>query len=112
MAQSSNLKNGSVAADSRPESMSILFQIYAQIIRNSHPAYLSSASRADVGRMASCVQNHVHDRDLSTQRLRSLSGLSETHLRRLFQQMKDISPYKYIMHARIMQANMYSQNGL
>lgn len=94
----------SVAADSRPEAMSILFQIYAQIVRDSHPSYLSSTSRAVVERMASYVHNHIYDPNLSVDKLVYLSELSETHFRRLFQQVYGMTPSKYIMYARIKQA--------
>ena len=94
----------SVAADSRPETMSILFQIYAQILRDSHPTYVNSTSRATVERMASYVHNHIYDPNLSVDKLVCLSELSETHFRRLFQQVYGMTPSKYIMHARIKQA--------
>lgn len=82
-------------------SMAILFQIYAQIVKELHPNYISGDAKKKILNAQAHILRSVSDRNLSVKALAAQANMSEVHFRRLFHDLFGMSPVKYILTARI-----------
>ena len=82
-------------------SMAVLFQIYAQIIREYHPGYLPGSTKVKILSAQAYIRQNLADRSLSVKALAARSGMSEVHFRRLFHKLLGICPAQYIQNARV-----------
>lgn len=82
-------------------SLAILFQIYAQIVKDHHPSYLSGSAKKKILNAQTYILRNLADRELSVKALAEQAKMSEVHFRRLFHDLFGISPVKYILTARI-----------
>jgi len=87
-----------------PTCYAILYQIYAQIVNDLHPVYLSGNTRQKVEDAKVYILTHLADPALQVSEIAENVQISEVHLRRLFQQTYGTSPGKYITNARIAKA--------
>lgn len=85
-------------------SLSVLFQIYGQIVKEHHPSYLSGAARQKVTKVQTYMLQNLADRSLSVQQLAQQAQMSQVHLRRLFHENFGVSPAKYLLNARVAKA--------
>lgn len=82
-------------------SLSVLFQIYGQIVRDHHPSYISGAAKKKIASVQTFLLQNLADRSLSVKQLAERAHMSEVHFRRLFHDMYGISPVKYLLAARV-----------
>jgi len=90
-----------VQPESRAASMALLFQIYAQLVRDCNPSYVGGETRRKIESARAYIQANASQPWLSVGNLVKEFQLSETHLRRLFRAMYGVTPSRYIMNARI-----------
>ncbi len=86
------------------ESLSVLFQIYAQVVKDNDYGYVSASARKKIQAVQNYIQQNLADRNLSVMQLASQAQMSEVHLRRLFREINGISPYQYLLDARVAKA--------
>ena len=82
-------------------SMAILFQIYAQIVKDHHPSYVSGDAKKKILAAQTHILRHLNDPALSVNALAAQAKMSEVHFRRLFHDLFGMSPVKYILAARV-----------
>lgn len=87
----------------RVQSKAILYNIYAGIIHNSL-AYIPSVRNKKIEPAISEIHNFFADRDFSIGDLSKLCNMSEVHFRRVFAQIYQTSPIKYINRLKINKA--------
>ena len=85
-------------------SLAILFQIYAQLVKESHPSYISGAAKKKILSAQTYILRNLADRTLSVKFLAEQAKMSEVHFRRLFHDLFGISPVKYLLSARVEKA--------
>lgn len=85
-------------------SMAALFQIYAQIVKDHHPGYLSGSAKKKIVKAQAYIQQNLADRNLSVQQLAEQAQMSQVHFRRLFHELFGMSPVKYLLNARVEKA--------
>lgn len=90
--------------DRMASSMAVLFQIYAQIVRDHHPGYLSGSAKKKIVKAQTYIQQNLADRNLSVQQLAATAQMSQVHFRRLFHDLCGMSPVKYLVNARVEKA--------
>ena len=99
-----NQRFASPAPDRMAASLSLLFQIYAQFIRDQHPGYISGSARQKILDIQTYISQNLASPELSVRTLAAQAQLSQGHFRRLFHAVLGISPAKYITAARIAKA--------
>lgn len=87
-----------------PSSMAVLFQIYAQIVKDHHPSYRSGAAKEKIVKAQAYIQQNLADRNLSVQQLAAEAKMSQVHFRRLFHDLCGMSPVKYLLSVRVAKA--------
>lgn len=85
-------------------SMAVLFQIYAQIIKDHHPSYVPGSAKMKIQKAQVYIQQNLTDRSLSVKELAKHAQMSQVHFRRLFHDLVGVSPVKYILAARVTKA--------
>lgn len=94
----------SPAPDRMAASLSVLFQIYAQLVRDHHPSYISGSAKQKILESQTYILQNLASADLSVKTLAAQAQMSQGHFRRLFHAVLGISPAKYITAARIAKA--------
>lgn len=90
--------------DCMASSMAVLFQIYAQIVKDHHPGYLSGSAKRKIVKAQMYIQQNLTDRNLSVQQLADQAQMSQVHFRRLFYELFGMPPVKYLLNARVEKA--------
>ena len=85
-------------------SMGVLFQIYAQIVKDHHSGYLSGTAKRKIVKAQAYIQQNLADRNLSVQQLADQARMSQVHFRRLFHELFGMSPVKYLLNVRVEKA--------
>lgn len=85
-------------------SLAILFQIYAQIVKDHHPGYIPGAAKMKILNAQTYILRNLPDRTLSVKALAEQAKMSEVHFRRLFHDLLGMSPAKYLLAARVEKA--------
>lgn len=99
----------------KSESMSLLYQLFAQLIRWERPRYLPQDKRALFDEVLHLLAKQYMDPSLSVADLARNAGLSEVHFRRCFRKVYNISPQDYITNLRLQYAKeqlQYSSGSL
>ncbi len=84
------------------QSFSLLYRLYAEAIRIESKSYSSGA--ALFSRITDCVLEHYTDPDFSVSCIASQMNLSEVHIRRVFHNVGNTSPVRYINYLRLEKA--------
>lgn len=87
-----------------PESLSTLFQIYAQVIKDHNPSYVSGSAKRKIQKTERYILQNLANRELSIKQLALQAQMSEVHLRRLFHDLYGTSPSQYLLNARVAKA--------
>ena len=87
-----------------PLSLAVLLQIYAQIVRDYHPGYISGMAKKRLSGMQTYILRNLTDKELSVRQLAKNAKMSEVHFRRLFHDIYGTSPTKYITATRVTKA--------
>ena len=99
----------------KSESMGLLYQIFAQLIKAQKHDYLSHDKRVLFDEVLHLLSEQYTDPALSVAELARKSGLSEVHFRRLFHKVYNTSPQDYITNLRVQYAKeqlQYSSGSL
>ena len=99
-----NQRFASPAPDRMAASLAVLFQIYAQIVRDHHPGYICGPAKQKILDIQTYILQNLASTELSVKTLAAQAQMSQGHFRRLFQAVLGISPAKYITAARIAKA--------
>lgn len=83
---------------------SILYQIYSQLIQSSLAMYISSKNRTTITKTVEYISTHLDETGLTVQALSRKCGISEVHFRRIFHQIYNTSPVKFITNLRLKKA--------
>lgn len=83
------------------ESMSLLYQIYAQLISVSRPNYLPQAKQELFDEVLHTISENYTDPALSVAELAEKAQMSEVHFRRLFRKIYRVAPQEYITALRV-----------
>ena len=94
------IKYTSLSAARNPECMSILYQLYANIIKNTLNSYIGG-SRQKIKEIEQYITDHIGDNTLRVSNLAEISGYTETYFRRIFSEYYGVSPIRYINSARV-----------
>ncbi len=84
--------------------MSILYELYASLIRSEISNYLPSSKREPFEAAVKEIQNSYTNEELSVADLAASAQMSEVHFRRLFKKIYKMSPQQYIMSLKITRA--------
>ncbi len=84
--------------------MSLIYRILAELERESLGYYLESSRRELIREAGRYLESHISDPELSTAKLASVAGLSESHFRKLFTGVYKRSPGAYIASVRLERA--------
>ena len=88
----------------KEECMSILYAVYAEIIRLDGQAYIPSQRIKQLDRAVQFISENFAREDLTTEEIARTADMSESHFRRLFKIAYGLSPIKYINILRIERA--------
>ena len=86
------------------ECVSLLYHVYAEIVRTESAGYIPSAYRMRLEVAAQFIADNFSDETLDVKTIAIHSGMSETHFRRLFKEAYHMSPVKYLTLIRISRA--------
>ncbi len=98
-------KNGDVA--DRLMGKALLYQIYAEIMKNQVFQYVSTKNRIKMEQAVAYIMTHLEDYNLNGTELSRQAGMSETHFRRLFASLYHTSPIKFITAQRLKKAKEF-----
>lgn len=90
--------------------MSLLYNIYSEIIKSIYSQYISAAKIKRLEKLSFYISENIDDPELNIKNLSSMCNMSEVHLRRLFSQVYHISPNKYITSIRLKKAKELLQD--
>ena len=82
------------------KSMSILYNIYSEILKLSDST-LQKTQSIKISEIKMYIDTHFQDTTLSVEILAAKAGISEVYLRKLFKSMYGVSPLEYIISMRI-----------
>lgn len=85
----------------KSESMSLLYQLYAQLISAGRPNYLPQAKQELFDEVLHTISENYTDATLSVTELAEKAQMSEVHFRRLFRKIYRVSPQEYITALRV-----------
>lgn len=88
----------------KEDCMSILYSVYAEIIRMGGQAYIPSHKLKQLDKAVQFVAENFSREDLSTEEIALAADMSESHFRRLFKSAYHLSPIKYVTLMRINRA--------
>lgn len=88
----------------KEECMSILYAVYAEIIRLDGQAYIPSQRIKQLDRAVQFISENFAREDLTTEEIARTADMSESHFRRLFKSAYHISPVKYVTLMRVNRA--------
>jgi AraC-like DNA-binding protein len=83
------------------EMLSILYEIYASVIRSQSGAYIEKAQRNRIEEAKRYVDFHFTDPELCISQVARTAEMSEVYFRRLFKAKYGISPLRYIVSLRL-----------
>jgi len=83
------------------ESMGLLYQLYAQLIRAGRSSYLPQAKQELFDEVLHIISENYTDAALSVAELAEKTQMSEVHFRRLFRKGHQVSPQEYITALRV-----------
>ena len=83
------------------ECMSILYNIYSMLQKNSEQIYLDNNKRYNMAKIKHYMDEHFNQTELSVSILAEKSGVSEVYFRKLFKAQYGISPSKYLISLRL-----------
>ena len=95
---------GSHDADARLKCMSILYEIYASLCRSVATSSTLPACTEKILEAAEYIDSAYTDPSISVSSLAHRAGMSEVYFRKLFRQVKLMSPSQYIGSLRIKNA--------
>ncbi len=93
----------------KSESMGLLYQLYAQLIRSAKPSYLPQAKQELFDEVIHALSENYTDSALSVAELAEKAGMSEVHFRRCFRKIYQVSPQEYITALRVRYAEEHLQ---
>ena len=99
-----NQRFASAAPERMAASMAVLFQIYAQLVRDHQPSYISGSAKQKILDTQAHILQNLASSELTVKQLADQAGMSQVHFRRLFHAQFGISPAKYITSARVAKA--------
>ena len=82
----------------------ILYTVYSLAASSDVTRYVSRSRRDDMERITQYMSDNIADLSMSVDTLASLCGVSEVHLRRLFDHIYHTSPTKYLTSLRVRKA--------
>ncbi len=91
-------------AAAEEDCISILYSLYAEIIRFENTTYLPSPKRMRLEAAIQYIAENFTKEDLTVQSVANAAVMSESHFRRLFKIAYGLSPIKYINILRIERA--------
>lgn len=92
------------AAQREASAMSLLYSIYALIIQSARQEYMPGSSKAMIQQARAYIQANITQPELTVEELARRANMSQVYFRKLFAQMYDISPSKYILQQRVKHA--------
>lgn len=99
-----NQRFTSAGPERMPASMSVLFQIYAQLVRDHQPSYISGSAKQKILDVQAYILQNLASDELTVEQLAQKAAMSQVHFRRLFHTQFGVSPAKYITAARVTKA--------
>ncbi len=88
----------------KEECLSLLYSVYAEIIKSEDAEYLPNTKRAKLEGALQFISENYSKEDLTVESVAHTTGMSESHFRRLFKSAYRISPIKYINLIRMERA--------
>lgn len=88
----------------REDTMSILYAIYAEILRVQSAAYIPLTKRKQLDLAVQYISENFADEGLDVDRVAEVAGMSASHFRRIFKSTYQLSPIKYINSVRLSRA--------
>ncbi|MBE6679089.1 MAG: AraC family transcriptional regulator [Ruminococcaceae bacterium] len=85
----------------KEECLSLLYSVYAEVIKSEGAEYLPNSKRAKLENALHFIAENFSKEDLTVENVAQIAGMSQSHFRRLFKSAYRISPIKYINIMRI-----------
>ncbi len=92
------------AAEREISAMSLLYSIYALFIRSARQEYMPGSAKAMIQEARAYIQANITQPELSVEQLAKHANMSQVYFRKLFSQMYDVPPSKYILQQRVKHA--------
>lgn len=89
------------APDRRIRSMALLYEIYSLMIQNNQDMYVPGSARVRIETARAYIQENITDPNLSVAQLAKTAQMSEVHFRKLFSNLYNCTPSKYILQHRV-----------
>ena len=87
--------------------LSILYAVYAELIRSRTAAYIPIAKRNRLDAALQYISENFTSEALKVEDAAKAAGMGESHFRRLFKNAYSVSPIKYISLLRVNRAKEY-----
>lgn len=88
----------------KEECMAELYSVYAEIIRSESAEYVPQSKQRELDRAVQFINDNFSSEALSVSEVAESTGMSESHFRRLFKSVYNLSPVKYINLIRVNRA--------
>lgn len=88
----------------KEDCMSILYSVYAEVVRARGEAYIPSQRLKQLDRALKYISENFANEELTVEEVAYTTDMSESHFRRLFKSAYHMSPVKYINQMRISRA--------
>ncbi len=93
------------------ELLSLFYRLLALIADNEKGDYVPLHKRSQIAPAIEYLAEHLFDHDLKIATLAALCGISAPTFRHIFEGLFGISPRKYVMRERLLQAKMLLESG-
>lgn len=81
--------------------LSILYSVYAEIVRAENSAYVPLAKRKQLDSAVQYISDHFTDESLTVASVAHAASMSESNFRRVFKSVYHLSPIRYITLVRL-----------
>ena len=88
----------------REDCISLIYSVYAEIIRNQSVVYVTVSKRRQIDLAIQYISENFTNEALSVEKVAEHATMSESHFRRVFKSVYRVSPVKYINMLRINRA--------
>lgn len=87
-----------------PECMSSLYAVISMLYGEKNDAYISGSLKETIVPAIGYIHNYYTDKNIKSDEMAKLCGVSETYFRRIFKQCCGVSPIRYINNLRLARA--------
>ena len=95
----------------RFETVSLFYRILSLLYQNDRKKYCDSTARETIKPAADYLESRIFDPDLKVGKLHTMCRISDTYFRKIFISVYGVSPKKYVLNKRLIQAKRILDSG-